>query len=95
MSSDHVRSSAPSRSWTTVVAAVARHPELWATATGQVFRLSPTDWWRRVPFLPSPDPAYVRFRVTTQEGSGGPGVPDAHDVVEYLRWCRSLSRARR
>jgi hypothetical protein len=91
-------SSVPTRSWTAVGSAVARHPELWATAVGQAFRLSPTGWWRRPPFLPLPDPGYVAFRVATQEGgaasaspaAGGP--PDADDVVEYLRWCRSLSR---
>ncbi len=101
-------STEPARSWTVVVAAVARHPELWATAAGQVFRLSPTGWWRRAPYLPVPDPGYVAFRVATQEGgvagssagSAPPDArppdarpPDARDVVEYLRWCRSLARS--
>ena len=87
----------PSRSWTAVVAAVAVHPELWATAVGQVFRLSPTGWWRRAPFVPRPDPAYVQFRISTQHGGGsGAGTdttaaPEARDVVEYLEWCRSLA----
>jgi len=90
-----MRTMEPSRSWTAVVAAVAVHPELWATAVGQVFRLSPTGWWRRAPFVPRPDPAYVRFRITTQHG-GDPAAdvdaaPDPHDVVEYLAWCRSLA----
>ena len=75
--------------------AVAVRPELWATAVGQLFRLSPTGWWRRAPFLPLPDPAYVRFRIVTQQGGAAdPGPPDVDDVVEYLRWCRSLGAAR-
>jgi hypothetical protein len=93
------------RSWNAVVAAVGMHPGLWATAAAQVLRLSPVGWWRRPPFLPLPDPAYVRFRIATQYGGGagaptGPdggtgagGVPAPGDVVEYLRWCRDLGAA--
>jgi hypothetical protein len=84
-----------SGAWTAVVLAVAVRPGLWATAIGQVFRLSPVGWWRRAPFVPVPDPEYVRFRVATQYGgSGGAGSPDPNDVVEYLRWCRSIARPR-
>jgi hypothetical protein len=93
---------APARAWLPVVRAVAVRPDLWATAVGQVLRLSPTGWWRRPPFAPVPDPVYVRFRVATQYGGGeGPetrgadaiGAPDPRDVIEYLRWCRSLGAA--
>ena len=80
---------------------MAVRPGLWATAIGQVFRLSPTGWWRRAPFVPRPDPAYVQFRVATQYGVGAPGgsgagsepaaAPSPSDVVEYLQWCRSLA----
>ena len=48
-------------------------------------------WWRRPPFLPVPDPAYLAFRLETQYGA-----PDARplpaDVVAYLRWCRAQDR---
>ena len=44
-------------------------------------------WWRRVPFLPLPDAAYLRFRMQTAYGGDG-GSPSAEDVVTYLRWCR-------
>ena len=72
----------------TAAAAVARRPDLWATALRQVRLLTPGGWWRRAPFLPVPDPAYLRFRmVTAYGGQGGPPRPE--DVVTYLHWCRA------
>ncbi|HRW36621.1 MAG TPA: hypothetical protein P5254_02905 [Aquihabitans sp.] len=76
------------RPWLGVVAAVARHPELWATAGRQVVRMAPSGWWRRSPHLPLPDPAYLRFRLETQYGDDHD--PEPADVVAYLRWCRSV-----
>ena len=67
-------------------AAVAARPGLWPVAVAQAVRLAPRGWWRRRPFLPLPDPDYVRFRLQTAYGSGG--RPTAGDVVSYLRWCR-------
>jgi hypothetical protein len=50
----------------------------------------PPDWWRRRPFLPVPDAAYVRFRIETAYGPMGEATPD--DVVRYLEWCRETER---
>ena len=50
-------------------------------------RLARRRWWARVPFLPLPDPDYLRFRFETQYGPDG--RPDPHDLVEYLDWCRN------
>lgn len=72
--------------------AVIRHPSLWGVALVQAVRLAPSGWWRRRPFLPSPDPAYLRFRLETQYGSDQ--APEPRDVVAYLHWCRTLRRAR-
>jgi hypothetical protein len=69
--------------------AVARRPRLWATAVRQLARLRPTDWWRRAPFLPVPDPAYLRFRLVTAYGDGS-RPPEVGDVVTYLEWCRTF-----
>lgn len=74
--------------WLAVVGAVARRPSLWAVAVGQVFRLARPAWWRRAPYLPLPDPDYLRFRLETQYGSDHD--PDPHDVVTYLAWCREF-----
>lgn len=74
--------------WFSVGAAVARHPGLWATAASQAFRLAAPGWWRRTPFLPLPDPDYLRFRLETQYGSDAD--PEPADVVTYLHWCRQF-----
>ncbi|MEO6988743.1 MAG: hypothetical protein ABI239_08850 [Aquihabitans sp.] len=70
-----------------------RHPILWPTAVVTALRLAAPGWWRRRPFLPLPDPDYLRFRLETQYGSGTD--PDPGDMVVYLRWVRATERARR
>lgn len=72
------------------IRAVIRRPGLWPTALVQAFRVASRGWWRRPPFLPVPDAAYVRFRLQTAFGTGG--EPTAEDVVTYLRWCRDFPR---
>ena len=70
------------------ILAVIRHPSLWGTALRQVRRLAPSGWWRRAPFLPLPDPAYLRFRLVTAYGGDG-ADPQPHDLITYLHWCRA------
>jgi hypothetical protein len=76
--------------WFRVAGALARRPGLWATAAVQALRLAGPGWWRRPPFLPVPDPGYLRFRLETQYGSDRD--PDPADVVTYLHWCRAMDR---
>lgn len=71
------------------VAVVLRHPDLWATALRQARLLARPGWWRRPPFLPVPDPDYLRFRLLTAYGGDGTAAPDPSDLVAYLRWCRA------
>jgi hypothetical protein len=68
--------------------AVVRHPSLWATALRQLFRLAPSGWWKRAPFLPLPDAAYLKFRLVTAYGGSG-GDPQPKDLITYLHWCRA------
>jgi hypothetical protein len=75
--------------WFRAVLAVLRRPRLWPTAVGQARRLARPGWWRRAPFLPLPDPDYVRFRLQTAYGSSG--TPAADDLVAYLTWCREFN----
>ena len=73
------------------LAAVAAHPSLWVTAVRQANRLARPGWWRRPPFLPTPDRDYMRFRLETQYGdTTHPAAGD--DLVAYLRWCKALNR---
>jgi hypothetical protein len=71
---------------------VLLRPWLWATAVRQTFALAPSGWWRRWPYLPFPDPAYVAFRLETMYGDGD-RPPSGDDLVAYLRWCRMQRRA--
>jgi len=72
---------------------VLRRPRLWSTALRQAHRLARPGWWRRPPFLPLPDRAYLRFRLETQYG--GDGSPAPADLVTYLEWCHSNRAMRR
>ena len=80
-----------SRTWLLKAAfAIGRRPALLPTAVAQLFHLAPNGWWRQRPYLPLPDPAYLRFRLQTQYGDER--EPEPSDVVEYLEWCRGYRR---
>jgi hypothetical protein len=68
-------------------AAVVRRPWLWGTAVRQVMVMAAPGWWRRRPWLPLPDAAYLHCRLVTQYGDGA-HAPEPDDVVTFLRWCR-------
>jgi hypothetical protein len=72
------------------VRAVVRHPSLWWIGVRQALVLARPGWWRRRPFLPLPDPGYLRFRLQTAYGGAGDRAPDPADLVTYLRWLRDL-----
>jgi hypothetical protein len=74
--------------WAQAALAVLRRPSLWLVALSQALRLASPGWWRRAPFLPVPDPDYLKFRLETQYGSGH--EPEPEDVVTYLHWCRTF-----
>jgi hypothetical protein len=67
---------------------VAARPALWVTAVRQASVLAVDGWWRRPPFLPLPDPAYLRFRLQTAYGDAA-HAPSPADLVTYLHWCRA------
>jgi hypothetical protein len=54
-----------------------------------LFRLAPSQWWARAPFLPIPTREYVKFRSQTQYG--GQAMPiKPEDVLSYLNWLRDF-----
>jgi hypothetical protein len=58
-------------------------------ATAWAFRRR--DWFARLPFLPVPDPEYLRWRMFTAYGDEA-AVPPAEDVIRFARWRRNLLR---
>ncbi|HTD50768.1 MAG TPA: hypothetical protein VK771_09220 [Acidimicrobiia bacterium] len=70
--------------------AVGVRPHLWWVAARQVMRVARPRWWRRAPFLPLPEPEYVRFRLETAYGEIV--VPRSADLVAYLQWCADSPR---
>ena len=78
----------PGNWWFRAALAVVVRPSLWAVAVVQLFRLAAPGWWRRPPFLPRPDPEYLRFRLRTAYGDDRAPAPG--DVVTYLHWCRDF-----
>ena len=86
--------------WVRAIVLVVARPSLWPTALHQATRLARRRWWARPPFLPVPDPDYLRFRFETQYGTGpyetgGGARPDPRDLVTYLEWCREMPEPRR
>ena len=74
--------------------AVLARPSLWPIALVELAALAPRGWWRRPPFLPAPDRAYLRFRMQTMYGDPDHD-PEPADVVTYLKWCRGYRAALR
>ncbi|MCU1375840.1 MAG: hypothetical protein JWO68_3126 [Actinomycetia bacterium] len=81
------------RGWAQAALAVARRPSLWGAGARQVRVLARPGWWRHRPFLPLPDPAYLRFRMQTAYGDAGGQPPVPSDLVAYLHWARDYPRA--
>lgn len=87
--------SAAETSWPRLVAAlmlrtVGRPALAWdLLATAWAFRRR--DWMTRPPFLPLPDPPYLRWRMYTAYGDEH-AVPPVEDVVRFAQWRRKLLR---
>ena len=77
-----------------VAAAVLVRPWLWPIAVRQALALAGPGWWRRPPYFPRPDPAYLAFRLETMYGDRT-RTPEPGDVVGYLRWSRMQRRGLR
>jgi hypothetical protein len=88
-----VRSVVAARPVMAATYAVLRRPSLWGTAINQIRILAHPGWWRRPPFLPLPDPAYLRFRLETAYGGDSVRLLRPEDVVTYLSWCRAWRRS--
>ena len=75
------------RRWLPAVGAVVRRPSLWPAGARAYVAHVPNGWYRRPPFLPLPDKAWLRFRLQTAYGDAG-ATPAPEDLVTWLEWSR-------
>jgi hypothetical protein len=71
------------------IGAVLKQPRLWGEALRTAMALARDGWWRKPPFLPIPNRAYMRWRVATAYGESAVPI-DPDDLVAYLRWRQRL-----
>ena len=81
-----------SGSWGTLIARLTlrapRSARAWRwTCSGPAWAFRRRDWWRRLPFLPLPDRAYLRWRMYTAYADEA-AVPPVEDVIRFARWRR-------
>lgn len=78
-------------SWTSLVCRLAIRalvsPRLAYDLLRTAWAFRRRDWVRRAPFLPLPDPTYLRWRMYTAYGHDS-AVPPMHDVIRFARWRR-------
>jgi hypothetical protein len=70
----------------TLTARAITRPRLAAALLRIAWRFRARGWYRRFPFLPLPDPTYVRWRMYTAYGATD-AVPPAPDVERYALWA--------
>jgi len=63
------------------------NPALAVDLLSVAWRFRARDWYRHAPFLPLPDPTYLRWRMYTAYGDFD-AVPSAEEVERYVRWAR-------
>ena len=86
---------APRGSWTTLALTLTARalvrPRLALDLLTAAWAFRRRGWWGRPPFLPVPDPTYLRWRMYTAYGDEG-AVPSVRDVERFARWRRQLLR---
>jgi hypothetical protein len=63
-----------------------RRPRLALNLIRIAWRFRSNSWYRHAPFLPLPDPTYLRWRMYTAYGDYN-AVPSVTDVERYARWA--------
>jgi len=63
------------------------HPTLAVDLLRVGWRFRSRDWHRHSPFLPLPDPTYLKWRMYTAYGDFD-AVPTPDEVERYVRWAR-------
>ncbi|MGI8402649.1 MAG: hypothetical protein ACR2NS_13765 [Gemmatimonadaceae bacterium] len=68
-----------------LTARTIRRPRLASDLIRVSWRFRSNDWYRRFPFLPLPDPTYLRWRMYTAYGDYN-ALPTAVELERYARW---------
>lgn len=63
--------------------------ELLLVLPAAMWSFRPRWWWARFPFLPVPEPTYVRWRMATAYGASGRRLTWA-DLTGWARWSWRL-----
>ena len=63
-----------------------RRPRLGIDLLKIAWRFRSREWYKRFPFIPLPDPTYLRWRMYTAYGDYN-AIPSARDVERYARWA--------
>jgi hypothetical protein len=81
----------PPRTWLglslKLAARAAINPRLALDLLRAAWAFRRRQWWRRPPFVPLPDPTYLRWRMYTAYGDEA-AVPPVRDVIGFARWRR-------
>jgi hypothetical protein len=92
MSRDHYTSRMPAPgSWTALTAILfwrgLLRPRLGLDLVRAAWAFRARRWWAKPPFLPLPDPEYLRWRMYTAYADEA-AVPPVDDVIRFARWRR-------
>jgi hypothetical protein len=63
------------------------NPALAVDLMSVAWRFRARDWYRHSPFLPLPDPTYLRWRMYTAYGDFD-AIPSPGEVIRYAKWAR-------
>jgi len=81
----------PARGWlaltVSLLARAAFRPRLALDLLATAWAFRRRAWWTRAPFLPLPDPTYLRWRMYTAYADED-AVPPPEDVIRFARWRR-------
>jgi hypothetical protein len=70
-----------------------KHAGIFWALTLYYFRIIPRDWYRKVPFLPIPPAAYVRWRLRTAYGKHRPPWTEVlGDLWQFGDWLRTFQK---
>jgi hypothetical protein len=80
-------------SWASLIAALTLRslvsPRLALDLLRTAWAFRRRNWWTMAPWLPLPDPTYMRWRMYTAYGDEE-AVPPADDVIRFARWRRQV-----